>query len=774
MANTATILLVEDDLTLLEGVADLLELGDLGYEARVLMAPDGQAALDILEEELPDLVITDIVMPAVDGYALLKRLRARTEWAHIPVIFLTAHGHPQDVRTGRASGAELYVTKPFEGDELLDLVRGQLERTLQLRRDQQMQHEALGRSIIEILTHELRTPLTYVTAYGQMLSDRLLSQETVQLKEYLHGIAMGAARLDALVEDLLLVVALRTGEAAKTFSRRSARVDNLPGLLREWCRQEQTGARMGPVTLQWSLPETLPPVAADVDYLQDVFRRLLDNAAKFSRPQSRRRGRVTVSAGVHEGQVYIKIEDNGIGFPDCIREQIFDLFYQHDRQAMEQQGAGCGLTIVRGLVELHGGRVSAYGEPDRGSTFIVSLPVAGAGAPLPGAVSPVSVGRQATVLIAEDERLLLEGTKEMLELIKEPYALEVLTAPDGASGLEMVARRRPDLIISDIIMPGLDGYDFLAAVRANPQWVDIPFIFLTVRGSQEDIIRGRRSGAEEYVTKPFDGRELYDLVTAKLDRYFQRQERMRHNFEELKRGILKLLLPEFRLPIRCVSELAGELGLRLDETQDDAGLASYLKEIQGGSRQIQRFVDDFIFLVELRSGDVAAAWESRARAMGGRLLFRQLAELWTSMAEAHGLSLNCDLDDELPLLQVDAELLSKGLQRLWDLILGLDRRLNSSGPACRTSVQGGEVRLKITLPGACFDEGHLEQCRALLASPETDMIGLSQGDLGLLIARDVIEAHGGRLTLFATPGSGCEFQLALPAYRPVAATAVQF
>jgi CheY-like chemotaxis protein len=113
MANTATILLVEDDLTLLEGVADLLELGDLGYEARVLMAPDGQAALDILEEELPDLVITDIVMPAVDGYALLKRLRARTEWAHIPVIFLTAHGHPQDVRTGRASGAELYVTKPF-------------------------------------------------------------------------------------------------------------------------------------------------------------------------------------------------------------------------------------------------------------------------------------------------------------------------------------------------------------------------------------------------------------------------------------------------------------------------------------------------------------------------------------------------------------------------------------------------------------------------------------------------------------------------------------
>src|SRR5688572_521102 len=133
MKDSATILLVEDDQSLLDGISDLLEVADMGYQVHALTASNGRAGLARIAEETPDLIISDIMMPLMDGFEFLAEVRKNPAWIHIPFIFLTARGEKRDIQEGRSSGAELYITKPFDNDELLQLVKGQLDRTFQLQ-----------------------------------------------------------------------------------------------------------------------------------------------------------------------------------------------------------------------------------------------------------------------------------------------------------------------------------------------------------------------------------------------------------------------------------------------------------------------------------------------------------------------------------------------------------------------------------------------------------------------------------------------------------------
>lgn len=221
MKRSATILLVEDESALLTGIADLLQLAGLPYEIRVLTAANGQAGLRLMQEETPDLIISDIMMPRMDGYEFLAEVRRRPSWVHIPFIFLTAKAKRDDLLQGRRMGAELYITKPFATAELLELVESQLDRTFELRRVREEKLAALKRDILQLLSHEFRTPLTYVTAYYEMLADSLTDfQETDHLEEYLRGIQAGSLRLSRLVQDLIRVMEIRTGRRRRRLPAR--------------------------------------------------------------------------------------------------------------------------------------------------------------------------------------------------------------------------------------------------------------------------------------------------------------------------------------------------------------------------------------------------------------------------------------------------------------------------------------------------------------------------------------------------------------------------
>ena len=132
----------------------------------------------------------------------------------IPVIFLTARGAREDILEGRLRGAELYITKPYNSDELLQLVKGQLDRTFELQGEKRRKLDVLSQNIVQLLNHEIRTPLTYVQAYYELLAEDLYGDDRGSVQQYLRGIHLGAERLSRLVDDLILVLELRSGEAA--------------------------------------------------------------------------------------------------------------------------------------------------------------------------------------------------------------------------------------------------------------------------------------------------------------------------------------------------------------------------------------------------------------------------------------------------------------------------------------------------------------------------------------------------------------------------------
>ena len=272
-----TILVVEDDGALLEGLRDMLELS--GYH--VLTARNGVEGLAVLQARQPDLIVSDINMPRMNGYEFYGQVRARPEWVSIPFIFLTAKSEKADVRHGKILGADDYVTKPFEEVDLLVAVQAKLNRRAELDAAQSRVVAELKHTILTTLNHEFRTPLTYITTYADMLGDENIS--TAELKEFMRGIQTGSDRLRRLVEDFILLVELQTGEAQQTYDRRSARLTDLANLLKMALERARANAEARRVELVLEINGALPPIRADREYLFDALVRLLDNAIKFSR-----------------------------------------------------------------------------------------------------------------------------------------------------------------------------------------------------------------------------------------------------------------------------------------------------------------------------------------------------------------------------------------------------------------------------------------------------------------------------------------------------------
>lgn len=763
----ATILVVEDDRFMLEGISDLLTLGDVGYDVQVLMAENGRMALDLMAQQPPDLIISDIMMPELDGFELLNRVRQNSAWVHIPVVFITAKGAKKDIRKGRTSGANLYLTKPFNSSEVLDLVRTQLKRAFDRQASRQQSMAELKRSILQILNHEFRTPLTYVTAYYEMLAESLNQmRDEENLQEFLRGIQAGCLRLARLVEDFIQVLELRTGEASHRFMTNAQPIANLPQLIRQTITEVQANMPYQQLPIHYEAgTEPLPLIWGDAEALQQVFFRLLQNAVKFTHRRNRQEGSVTITTQVAGDWLEIAFIDEGIGFPPHMKEQLFDLFFQYNRGLLEQQGSGIGLTIAKALVELHGGHIEAENRPDNaGSIFTVRLPLYKPDVAPPAPFAAVPQGKRlATILVVEDDPFLLVGLQELLELFEGPYVLRVMTAKNGRVALSLLAQQKPDLIISDIMMPEMGGYEFLDHVRHNPEWVHIPFIFLTAKGERSDIHRGLISGVEEYITKPYDSEELLELVASQLDRHFMVQRAFNQNFEQLKQNILHLITPDFRLPLATVSEYTAELVQEMAEAHTEEDLKRSLYGLKEGSVRLSRLVEDLVILAEMETGEAEVAFSLRAqpvRDLG--LYWYEVSQKQQAMAQQHGIVIQCPLVLEMPRVFSDGVSLQSGLQRLLELALTycIDAGYQGTLPMNVTHT-ADEVFLSLHLPvalppeAAAAFQGERNGSTAVSTLPSPD----------IRILRGVVALHNGRIDLHTTPDSA-DITIALPTYQP--------
>ncbi|MGD2176794.1 MAG: response regulator [Anaerolineae bacterium] len=377
-------ILVVDDHEPLRAAVQML-LGTEGYD--VLTAANGAHALRLMEEYHPDLIMADIMMPEMDGYDFYRAVRARPEGVSTPFIFLTARSQREDVLKGKALGAEDYLTKPLHPEELLVAVRARLERARAVRGTIAAEIQQLKQQILTAVGHELRTPLTHVICYTDLALEDIDALPPEMLREFLVTIRGGGERMSRLIDDLLLLIRLDVGQMEEEF-RQAARVHDDVGeiVTRTVQRSEERAAKQG-VTLHTRVDRSLPPVRLYRPHLSDAVDRLVDNAVKFSRDRGKQ---VVVNARAlrpsptragpptklgSEG-VQVAVTDEGVGIAREDLPHLFERFRQINRDRMEQQGMGLGLTIARELVRLHGGEITVESTLGEGSTFTIHLPVA--------------------------------------------------------------------------------------------------------------------------------------------------------------------------------------------------------------------------------------------------------------------------------------------------------------------------------------------------------------------------------------------------------------
>ena len=337
----------------------------------IFTATNGVLALEMMDEVVPNLIIADIMMPRMDGYALYEAIRAQQEWVTIPFIFLTAKAEREDKLKGKNMGAEDYLTKPFDPQELVVAVRSRLGRARAIKEATDSQLDRLKQQIASVLGHELRTPLTYVRGYTELALEEVPS--TDDLQDFLLGIKRGADRLNCLVEDLMLMVQLDTGRTAEEFRLLVHAHPNLKSVLETAILQHQTEATARGATLELVAEPNLPPVQISETLFVNALGRLIENGIKFSRGEEKQ---VTVNARVVDEWVEIDVCDNGIGIAPKELPLLFERFRQIDRDKMEQQGAGLGLALAQELIRLHDGQIVVDSTVGEGSTFTIRLPVA--------------------------------------------------------------------------------------------------------------------------------------------------------------------------------------------------------------------------------------------------------------------------------------------------------------------------------------------------------------------------------------------------------------
>lgn len=364
--SQTTILVVDDDPIILDTVADFLRLNN--YD--VLTAPNGNEGLRLMAQRAPHLVLSDISMPDVDGYEFFERIRRNPDWGTIPFIFMSARGQPYDLRLAYAMGADAYLTKPFELEDLQIAVQSRLQRVADIEAAARSDLESMKQQLMTVFGHEIRTPLTFIYGYLNLIREDRDQLSDAEMDHMLAGMERGTKRLMHLVEDMMLLMRLQSGAAEYEIKRYRTHAE-LGMMVRDAVGTVSAKAADHHIHLDVQVPDGIT-VYCLPNYLQDAITRLLDNAIKFAKMDG---GTITIHAQSDDQAAYLSVIDEGIGIDAAKQSQIFDQFSQVDRQIMEQQGLGLGLAIAGGIVRLHNGSIHVDSVPNEGSTFTIMLPV---------------------------------------------------------------------------------------------------------------------------------------------------------------------------------------------------------------------------------------------------------------------------------------------------------------------------------------------------------------------------------------------------------------
>ncbi|WOB06031.1 ATP-binding protein [Piscinibacter gummiphilus] len=381
------------------------------------------------------------------------------------------------------------------------------------------------------VSHEFRTPLTLML--GPL--EEAIARAPQPVRESLQIVQRNSERLHKLVNTLLDFARIEAGR----FNARYQQTD-VADLTADLASSFRAACERAGLALRVEMPNEPAWAWVDRDMWEKVVLNLLSNALKYTLA-----GEIAVSVDTPGDRLRLRVADTGVGIPQASLSRVFERFHRlQDGRGRSHEGTGIGLALVQQLVKLHGGSIEVASELDRGSTFTVELPIGYEhlphdqvvrspeaatqpshshayiqealgwlpDAPATQAFAPSPAGvKRARVLVADDNADLRHYVQRLLE-----PEHEVITAHDGAEALALARETPPDLVVSDVMMPRLDGFGLLQALREDDALKSVPILMLSARAGEEARIEGLAAGADGYLAKPFSARELRSRVNGLL------------------------------------------------------------------------------------------------------------------------------------------------------------------------------------------------------------------------------------------------------------------
>jgi signal transduction histidine kinase len=552
----ARILIVDDLPEKLLVYRTLLE--DL--DAQIVEAHSGTEALKrVLEGEFAVLLL-DVNMPDIDGLETANLVRRHKNGRHTPIIFITSYADEMQTARGYELGAVDYILSPViapvlrtkvrvfvdlyearaalalsnqeletrvterTGElqksnerlqaEIAERLRAEAEREALLAREKVLRAEAeelsrLKDEFLATMSHELRTPLNAIFGWITLLRTRRLDEATQE--RALETIERNARAQKRLIEDLLDVSRIVTGKVALELVTVEPRRVVEAALETMHPAAQTKGLKIVPL-----LDIGAGTVRGDFARLQQIVCNLLSNAIKFTDTG----GQVEVCLARRNGEVEISIADSGQGIKPEFLPLVFDRFRQEDGSISRRHGGlGLGLAIVRHLVELHAGSVDAQSAGEgKGAKFIVRLPAREAN--LLPRVTEAPAGTKVSAAMLMGVRLLVvdddPGARELISGMLEGFGAQVSVAESGQVALSLLFAQRPDVLIADLGMPGMDGYALIEQVRGlDPDFGGLtPAVAVTAYASPQDRLRALQAGYQNHVAKPVEAEELAIVIAS--------------------------------------------------------------------------------------------------------------------------------------------------------------------------------------------------------------------------------------------------------------------
>jgi signal transduction histidine kinase len=516
MEDPVNILLVDDLPDKLLALHSLLE----NPEHNVVTARSGRDALRRLLEQDFAVILLDVNMPEMDGFETAALIRQHKRCARTPIIFVTAFADEMLTSRGYSLGAVDYILSPVVPAVLrtkvsvfVDLfrkteqARRHAEERVALAREQAARlaaEEANRRKdeFLAMLSHELRNPLAPIRNALEILS--FLPMEDPIMQEARAVLDRQVRQLTGIVDDLLDV--FRITHRKITLHAGPLDLVELVRLTVEDHRQsiENEGRKV----IMADLPEPLW-INADRKRLAQVLSNLLNNATKFTNPGDHIT--VVVTRDAERDRAVVAVRDTGIGIEREILPHVFEIFAQAE-QGMDRRrgGLGLGLSLVKGIVELHGGEVQAFSAgPGKGAEMSFRLPLSKAPIISQSSTPPAAgTSKALRILIVEDN----PDTARSLQLLLRRFGHEVETAHTGPTGVSAASTWLPEVVLCDLGLPELDGYGVARALRESPTTCGTRLIALSGYGQEEDLRRSREAGFDLHLIKPVDPMELQQLL----------------------------------------------------------------------------------------------------------------------------------------------------------------------------------------------------------------------------------------------------------------------